>query len=125
MINIGRLTSLHHLLIDIPVWLDLGMITYLVHIIDKLDATSSPVQDITIVISVSEECTLHEWESKEWEALENAFLRLTSSSLRQVTIQVISNEGRIESITGLDLLENGLPGLVSRGLLKVEKISSE
>lgn len=121
-INIGCLTSLRHLLIDIPTWLDTDMMLYLAHLLQNLAASSS-IQTITVVIIVSEACTLHEWEgTAPWQALDSAFSGLTSASLIEVKIQVHSNEGRLEEITGLDLVEKGLPGLLSRGILKVEKI---
>lgn len=98
------------------------MVHYLASLLQNLD-TSSSLQTITIVIIISEECTLHDWEDvTKWRALDNAFSDLTSASLIEVNVQVHSNEGRFEDITGLDLIEKGLPGLLSRGILKVEKI---
>jgi hypothetical protein len=121
-IDIGCLTSLRHLLIDIPTWIKRDMIQYLAHVLQNMNP-SSPVETITILIIVSEECTLHNWEdAAKWQALDIAFSRLTSAALVEVKIQVHSNEGRLEDITGLDLIERGLPGLVSRGILEVEKI---
>ena len=102
------------------------MIRYLACVLERLDTTSSSVQRITIIITVSDECNLYEWEGKErWDALETAFSRLTSTSLREVKIQVRSNEGCTDEITGLDVVEKGLPGLLSRGILKVEKIQGK
>ena len=121
-INIGCLTSLRHLLIDIPTWLDTDMMQYLTSLLQNCNTLSS-LQSITIVIIVSEECTLHDWEDiAKWRALDNAFSDLNSASLIEVNVQVHSNEGRFEDITGLDLVEAGLPGLWSRGILKIEKI---
>jgi hypothetical protein len=118
----GCLTSLRHILIDIPTWLDTDMIVYLTSLLQNLD-TSCSVQTITIVVIVSEECTLHEWgDIAQWEVLDRAFSSLTSPSLTAVQFQVHSNEGRIEDITGLELIHQGLPGLLSRGILDVEKI---
>jgi hypothetical protein len=98
------------------------MLQYLSLLLQNLDGTS-PVQTITIVIIVSQECTLHEWEHvTQWQALDETFSGLTSPSLIEVKFQVHSNEGRIDDITGLDLIENGLPGLLARGILKVETI---
>ena len=101
------------------------MMSYLACLIDKLDV-GSPVQNITILINVSEECTLHEWEEPEkWAVLESAFSRLTSPSLIEVRFQIHSIEGCMESITGLELVEKGLPLLSARGILSVEKIPGE
>jgi hypothetical protein len=121
-VDIGCLTSLRHLLIDIPTWIKRDMVQYLAHLLQNLDV-SSPIETITILIIVSEECTLLNWEdAAKWQVLDVAFSRLTSAALLEVTIQVHSNEGHFEDITGLDFIERGLPGLVSRGILKVEKI---
>jgi len=98
------------------------MLSYLAHLLQKLGASTS-IQSITIVIVVSEESTLHDWEDKaKWQTLDVAFSHLTFASLIEVKIQVHSNDEHLEDITGLDIVEKGLPGLLSRGILTVEKI---
>ena len=86
-------------------------------------ATSRTLETITILIIISQECTLHDWEnSAKWQLLDAVLFGLTSPSLVEVKFQVHSNESRLEDITGLDIIEGGLPRLSSRGILNVEKI---
>lgn len=98
------------------------MILYMVQLLQQL-ATSRTLETITILIIISQECTLHDWENSEkWQLLDAVFSNLTSPSLFEVKFQVHSNENRFEGITGLDIIERGLPRLLSRGILNVEKI---
>jgi hypothetical protein len=88
------------------------MIQYLVHVLQNMD-TSNPVETITTLRRV------HPSRLGGRSKVTGSRYSLLSPTSnfgrsRRSEIQVHSNEGCLEDITGLDPIERGFPGLLSR-----------